>query len=253
MEIYKHLFENDIKICNLGDVHRGDCNCNVELFHKHINYIKDNSNVYWLSTGDLLNVALKTSLSDVYTSNSLQDEYDNIIKELKPISNKCLGITTSNHTNRFDKAVGLSLDTLVCNSLNIPFLGDFGILNVICGKVAYYIACHHGCGGGSTMGSKSNNLYKLSDVIPGADIYMEGHTHTYSSFITEAPYIDRKRNKITYLNSYFVCTGHYLNWEGSYAQKYKLRPAPQGCSMITLKANKTGNQINKKVNVELLQ
>lgn len=252
MEIHKTNFDKDIKLVNLGDVHRGDKCCNVDLFHKHIDFIKENEDVYWCSTGDLLNVALKTSLSDVYTSSSLQYEYDAIVEELKPISHKCLGITTSNHTNRFDKAVGMSLDKLVCTALNVPFLNDFGLLNITCGRTSYYVAMHHGCGGGRTRGAKSNELYRLGEVIPGCDLLLQGHTHAFEMFVDETPYIDRKRNKVTYLQSYFVCTGHYLNWEGSYAQKFKMKPAPQGSAMITLGYNQSGIQANKSITVDFL-
>jgi hypothetical protein len=252
MEIQKHTFDTDVQIVDLGDVHRGDSCCDVELFKKHIDYIQNTPNTYWASTGDLLNVALKHSKSDVYSSDSLEEEFASLISDLTPIKDKCLGVCSSNHHNRFDQAVGMSLDKLICTNLHIPYTGDFGLFNFTCGRVSYYMIMHHGTGGGSTDGAKANDLAKLQYVLPSCDVYLQGHTHAYRHFIDETPYIDRKRNKITYIQSHMVCTGHYLKWENSYAQRMKLKPKPRGSAIITLSANMSGNNSNKKISVDLL-
>lgn len=108
MHTYK--FNESVKIVNLGDVHRGNKNCNTKLLKKNIDYILANDDVYWVSTGDLLEVALKSSKSSCYDSSSLDDETDDLTKELSPISHKCLGFVRSNHHNRLYKDSGLSLD-----------------------------------------------------------------------------------------------------------------------------------------------
>lgn len=241
----------DIRLFNIGDVHRGDEGCNVRLFHKAINEVKNGKNTYWVSTGDLLNVALKTSLSDCYKSKNLAEEFKLIINELSPIAEKCLGLVESNHHRRFDKATGLSLDEQICDKLQIPFLGKLGVINVMCKQAAYYIVMHHGVGSGRKRGAKTNNTAALGELIPGADIYFEGHTHSFDHFIDEVPYIDKKRKLLRYHPASFVVTGHFLEWEASYAMDYKLPPRPQGASFIELTSNTVGNSSNKKVKADL--
>jgi len=251
MNILTYRFENEIAIVNIGDVHRGDKTCNVPLFLKAIDYIKRYDSVYWVSTGDILNVALKTSVSDCYESMSLEDEYTALIKELSPIKNKCLGIVASNHHRRLKNLAGFNLDRRICEALQIPYLNTLGVLDVVCGRASYYIALHHGVGSGRKRGSKTNSTETLSQLVPGADIYMEGHTHSFDHFINEETYIDKKRQLLTKLNSYFVVTGHFLQYDGSYAQDYKLPPRPQGASIVTLSRRYNGK--DKRVKVEFFQ
>lgn len=250
MKILKHEFSDAIKIMNLGDTHRGDESCDVNALLSNINYIAENENVFWVSTGDMLNVATKASKSSTYKSLSPQKELDTFEKELAPIANKCLGFVSSNHHNRISNEVGLSLDKAIARNLNIPYLGDIGVLNIKVGASCYYIAMHHGVGGGKRRGNKTNNLEDLSLIIPGADVYMEGHSHSFDHFINETHYIDKKRNNLVSQKAYFVTTGHYVKWDGSYAQGYKLKPMPIGSSIITLQPGISGR--DKKVEVDFM-
>jgi len=253
MRIPQYNFNDGVAIFNLGDVHRGDKACDVSAFNRTIAEIK-NTGAKWVSTGDLLNVALKTSKSDCYSSMSLEDEKDALVKELSPIAGQCLGFVASNHHNRFDQTVGMSLDKIVAKELKVPFLGAVGLINVTCDAASYFIGMHHGIGGGKRRGGKINNLEDLSGIMPAADVYLEGHTHAFASFINEVPYIDRKRNSLRYYKSHFVTTGHYLNWEGSYAQDLKLKPMPVGCSVIELKAAPSGSNAKaKNVKIDFFQ
>lgn len=235
---------------NIGDVHRGDSNCNISLFLKAVAEVRDHKDMYWLSTGDLLNVALKTSISDCYTGLSLNNELDAIVKELTSIAHKCLGIVSSNHHRRLKNLTGLDLDLVICNRLGIPYLGKLALVNVVCGRSAYYIALHHGIGAGRKRGSKANNMQMLSELIPGADIYMEGHTHTHDYFIDEQSYIDRKRIAQVVFPAHFCTTGHFLDYDGSYAEDMKLPRRPQGATVLRLSARVNGAFAEKSVKAD---
>jgi hypothetical protein len=248
MELTRYDFEHPINLYNLGDVHRGD-QCHDNKIFKHvINLILEDPHARWVSTGDLCNVALKTSVSSVYKSKNLQEELDILTqKELKPIADKCLGFVSSNHHRRFEKEAGLSLDIIISRELGIPYLGAIGLLAIACGRSVYYVAMHHGVGGGKKRGSKANNLFEFSSIIPCADIYLEGHTHSPDYFPETFHYIDRKRGSIRQYTAHFCVTGHYITWDESYAQDIKLNPKPKGSSVLTLAYNNSGKQCNKKV------
>ena len=252
MKITQYRFDDAIEIVNLGDLHRGDKCCDETTFHEVIDYISRNKRTYWVSTGDLLNVALKHSKSDVYHSMSVKEELSLFLSEISDIRHKCLGIVGSNHHRRFEREVGISLDEMLCTQADIPFLGDIGVIDCTCGNCSYFIALHHGVGGGRTIGAKSNELVRFEDVISCADVYMQGHTHQYNHFVLESPYIDRKRKLISRVESHFVTTGHYLRWDDSYAQALKLRPAPIGSSIVTLYSHLSGRHDQKKITVDFI-
>lgn len=249
MKVRQYKFDSTIEIVNLGDLHRGDKCCDVKAFQRVVAHIRDTPNCYWVSTGDLLNVALKNSKSDVYGSLSLHEELSLFLDEIGEIKGKCLGITGSNHHVRLEKETGLNLDDLICQSANIPFLSDIGVIDCTIGRNSYYIVLHHGVGGGRTIGAKGNELARLGEVIASADVYMQGHTHQYAYFMLESPYIDRKRKAVQTVVSHFVTTGHYLRWDDSYAQKLKLKPAPIGSAVVTLHGSPVGQHQHKRVEV----
>ena len=165
LKITQRRFDSAIEIVNIGDLHRGDKCCDYQSFYNVVEYIANNKNTYWVSTGDLLNVALKSSKSDVYSSLSVKEELKLFIEEISQISNKCLGIVGSNHHRRFEREVGLSLDEILCVQTDLPYLGDIGVIDCTCGGCSYFIALHHGVGGGRTIGAKSNELVRFEDVI----------------------------------------------------------------------------------------
>lgn len=252
MDIQKHQFDaSQVEILNLGDVHYGDANCDRKLLERTVEYIFDNPNTYWVSTGDVLNVALKGGVSNVYTSQSPEEEYEECISLLEPIADKCLGLVGSNHHHRIEKEIGMSLDKLFCKELGIPFLGETAIVNVTVGRCAYYIGLAHAVGGGRTQGAKTNASFRLSEVYQGLDLYMTGHTHSYRHFVTNQTVVDRKRNKLTTVESHFLTTGHFLDWDGSYAERMLLPSMPKGAAMATLSGNTVGVERNKRISVNL--
>ena len=250
MKIKTYRFCKGISIINLGDIHRGDKNCDVDAYLKAVEEVRTHDDLYWLSTGDILNVALKTGASDCYESLSLDEEFAKVEKEIAPIAHKCLGIVSSNHHRRLKNLTGFDLDKQISKVMNIPYLGKLGCINVVCGRSSYFIVLHHGVGFGRKRGSKANNTEMLAELIPGADIYLEGHTHTQDAFINDTAYIDRKRLLLTSFHSHFVTTGHYLQYENSYAQDYKLPSRPIGSSIISLKYSIAGTYSVKKVKTD---
>lgn len=240
----------ELKIINLGDVHYGNIACKKNFFKKVVNYIKDSSNVYWLSTGDMLDVNI--SKSPFYDPSSLEinEEFNEIVDILEPISGKCLGFTGSNHSHRVHKLSGLNLDQILAKFCNIPYLGNTGLINCTFlnnrKNLSYYISMTHGFSGGTTLGAKANSVQRLYDMVPNVDICLEGHTHTFITTVKEVYSINRSSNKLT-SNTVTLCVcGHCLDWAKSYASAGKYQPTPIGFPLITL----TSKQ--KNVDIKLL-
>lgn len=244
MEIYQ--FPHEVRIYNLGDIHRGNKTCNTSRLYKTIAAIKDDPHARWISTGDILETATNNSKSDSYSAMSPDEELTAIAEEFAPIASKCLGFVASNHHHRIEREVGLSLDTVLAEKLSIPFLGKSARIVVVCGRCAYFINLHHGVGGG-TDGNKLNRAITLAQNWLGLDIYMTGHTHTYDHCPIIQTVIDRKRRKMTEIKSHIVITGHYLGYEGSYAEDMGLKAKPIGSAVVELGYNDVGVEANKKI------
>lgn len=238
----KHYhFDHEVLLYNLGDLHRGDDACDVSLYLKLRDRIAANPHARWVSTGDLLNVALPTSKSSVFESANLGDEVAALSAELAPIADKCLGFVGSNHHNRFDRAVGMSLDGLLAQLLKIPHVGEIGRLAITCGRMSHWVAMHHTTGGGGTSGAKANKQDRLLHAAPCMDVYLAGHTHTFMVMPECQPYPDRKRGRMTKLKQIKVTTGHFLDFDGSYAAAMMLAEKPKGAAVVHLEHANAGN------------
>lgn len=248
MELYTFRIDKpQVKIINIGDVHYGNPQCDREGLRNIVNQIETHDNYYWISTGDLLEVALEGTKGDIYRSQSLQTELEEITKVLAPISSKCLGIVGSNHHERLERKAGLNLDYLLSMWLKVPYLGYFGFLRVVLQDIGFYICLHHGYGFGRTYGAKANAMANIGTVAKGFDIYMTGHTHTYTMFVDKDYMLDRKHLRIMNMNVYYVSTGHFLNYKDSYAEKKAMKPKPKCCATVDLKT--TGAGKSKKIRI----
>lgn len=251
MRIPTYRHNDDRHLWYLADVHYGDDCCNRQLFRKTISTIASDPVADVLLGGDLNNIAIRNSKSSCYGSMAPKKEYREVMDELEKIQDKIRGSVSSNHHDRVDNEVGLDLDEIISRELKIPYMGALGVVNIVCGRCSYIVAFHHGKGSGKRQGSKANDLEDLGDLVQGADIFCQAHTHSFQWFQSSIPYIDRKRGLFSYHTAHYVTTGHYLNYDGSYAQTMKLRPKPLGTAMLTLHANNTGNSDYKKVEVSL--
>lgn len=81
---------------------------------------------------------------------------------------------------------------------------------------------------------------------------MTGHTHSFSYVQDIATVVDRKRAKTTQITTHHVTTGHYLEYDGSYAEEMGLHAKPCGSAIVTLAHNDSGAQGNKRVSVDFL-
>jgi hypothetical protein len=111
------------------------------------------------------------------------------------------------------------------------------------------MATSHGHGGGRGRGSKAASLERLGKIYGGFDLICQGHTHSYITFDNDYYYLDRKRGLLNTHKSCYVCTGHYIEYSGSYAQELELDPMPKGSAKISLKANNSGTSNNKQIRV----
>jgi len=241
-----YRFDGDVTIVNLGDLHRGSNYCDNTLLNRHIKRIADDDSIYWVSTGDMMETAIKNGKSSPYQAMSPEDEAERLSEEIQPIAGKCLGFVASNHPNRIKKEVGLSFDKYLAGQAQLPFLGVHATIKVVCGRLAYFINLHHGVGGG-TEGNKVNRAIKLSQNQLGCDIYMTGHTHSMSHVPDIQRVLDRKRDKYCDIEVHHLTTGHYLHYEDHYPEEMGLKKKPKGCCLVHLTHNESGQQQNKVI------
>ena len=229
----------------IGDLHRGDRHFGPEGHTKlkgYLTWVMERPNAYIFLMGDILNVASRTSATNPFESVSGDREYAQAVELFKPAATRIVGAITGNHELRMSNHFGFNPLRPFCTELGVPFLGYSACIRVRVGekrspscsahahRQVYWGYAHHGTGGGATLGGALNRKLKLSEVVQGVDFVMAGHDHQLITGVRE--YYCPNRRYIERLRTYYIDTGHYLDWDDSYVEEKHLPIGKMGSPRI---------------------
>ena len=186
-EVYTYEFNDGIYkdhgliLVPIMDVHLGNRHANIPYFQRFVQYILDVPNCVTILNGDLAETATRTSVGmamfeeDLHLPEQIRVLYD----ILKPLADagKILGMGPGNHEERMANLIGINPMQILADKLGVPYFGYQGFFRIIVNGIPYKCVFHHGVGGGTTSGSKTNSAEKMNKVVSNADVYFSGHTH----------------------------------------------------------------------------
>lgn len=249
----KKRISKDITIIPIADVHIGDKLSNLKLFRETLKRIQEEPNTYTIINGDLCNMALKNSKSDVYSASlSPMQQVITMVDYLEPIKNKILVIGTGNHEDRTQKETNIDVMRLIARELGIEerYVDSWWYLYITLGQdnkkrpITYGITGTHGYGGGRKSGGKINRLEDMSQVVI-ADLYIMSHTHKPISTkgCIYIPYYQSKA--LSKQEMYYLMTNSFLESDNGYAEKMGFPPSNTSITEATLCSTK------KKIKVSI--
>ena len=169
-----------LHIYPLSDVHIGAKECNINLLYKWQKAVLDDPYGYCVFAGDLMNMGLKNSKTNVYEEVlSPQDQKEAAYEIMKPLKDKILAGIPGNHCYRMVKEVGTNpLYDVFCRlQIEERYRENACFLKVNLGKkksnnksASYGIVLTHG--------TSPNKHDKWVNGVDGADVFISGHTHT---------------------------------------------------------------------------
>lgn len=225
----------EVEILALADLHVGDAFCDLKLVKSWIEYVRDNEHVYCILNGDLMNNAVKYSVSNIYAETLRPSQQLDLLRELfTPIKHKILGITTGNHERRTSSDSDIDLMRTLAIMLDLEDRwADEGLTiflrvgeiknsthtsdNSKTKQVVYVIYAQHQAGGGN----KVNPALKLFRTIE-ADIIFTAHNHTPMADYQSIFKVDTKNNTVRKVDVLAVTSASTQQF-GGYAQ-YKGYP-----------------------------
>lgn len=247
--------DNNIQIYVLSDMHIGDANADLPTLKRIIEHIKNTPNMYVILLGDILNTALKTSKSDIYSETlNVMDAQKLALQLLLPIKDKILAMTPGNHENRVWKEVGIDLSLWLAEKLevqdryrnnNIALTIQFGS-DVNGNPFRLNIFGQHGAyGGGRRLGAAMNALEDLDGIVGNADIYIRAHTHQPIQGSRNIFLFDDKGN-IHRRTKYYFNSPSVLNY-GGYAAEKGYKPTDDTPCYLNIRAISTrkGSKVEK--------
>lgn len=220
------------KVYPVFDVHIGSAEYMKEEFESFIDYIKNTPDTYIVVGGDMLNNAIKSSVSDVYSETMMPGEAKKYaVKLLEPIKEKILCGVGGNHEFRTVKDTNIDILYDVFCQLgiedryrsNICFLSLNHKVDKSMANKRHIIAVTHGSGGGATLGAGINKQQKFGSTIDGVDVLISGHTHKPSAVPMAKLRYDRSSNHIKEDIMWLVTASSWVNY-GGYAARKMLSP-----------------------------
>ena len=240
-----------VNIYPLADLHIGDVHCDLKAVYDQIDKIKNDPYGLVILNGDLLNTALRNSVSDVYGDTMKPvDQIVELVTLLTPIKDKIIACTIGNHEARVYRNDGIDIMRLACRELEIEdkyqpegvliFL-RFGLSDDghrPKGEVRhrlFTIYATHGSGGGRKEGAKAMRLADLASIVD-ADIYIRSHVHM-PLVMRESFYRTNSGNSsVKLVDKLFVNTAATLDY-GGYGQQQEYKPASTKTPIIRLHAS----------------
>lgn len=231
-------YKNFTEIAILGDIHRGNMYFDPKLFAQYYEGseghkgFKTDTNMYIITTGDLMETAMKDSLGVQEQSEWIEDQFIWVREKLEPIAKagRLMGMIEGNHERRATKN-WIRTTRLLAHDLNVPFHSGYLVVNVHLKKNGnerkYKLAFHHGWGYARTPGGKVNSVMRMSKVVGDADAYVMGHLH--DKFATVSPIFINGGVK----ERLFGMTGAYLKY-GGYVEERLYSPPARGSLKLKL-------------------
>jgi predicted phosphodiesterase len=226
----KYTTENET-LYVLADTHIGHPNTDLRQINKHIELIQESGDP-WLHLGDWVDAIApddkRASVEDRRIA--VSDEYDICEEMFKPIASQCIAMLRGNHGSKWSRREGDSIRR-IARRWDVPYLGYAGLITYKVPTKTYTIWVHHGAGGGRKRGAKAIRLQEWSGFVD-ADIYLQGHTHTYNFFIDE-----QMTKNWKFKTRYFAnAPGYIKSYRGhdNYIEELGLAPQPTGMIKLTL-------------------
>lgn len=232
-----------IRLAILADWHWGSPQCKSKAIENFVKLIRDDKSCYWLSAGDLMEMALINTLGDVYSQTiPPNDQLKQIVELLRPIKDKCIGMISGNHSYRVVKQTSLDPDQLLAqlSGLKDKYYGTSmqGFIRLD-NYTNYAVVVHHTTGGGRTKGGKINTLARLAEIWPLADIYIGAHTHADQYFADKVFYLEpNKGGSVQERIRHFTGSGAALDYVESYAHRKMMPPAVTSQVILNLGVRK---------------
>ena len=238
---------NNFQLYVLSDVHIGDPHCDFETLEKIIEHIKNTPSMYVILLGDILNTALKTSKSDIYTETmNVAEAQKKAVELLYPIKDKILAMTPGNHENRVWREAGVDISLWLADKLGVTdkYRNEAIALNIKFGKDVdgkpfhFNVFGQHGqYGGGRKLGSAMNAVEDLDGIMCNADLFIRAHTHNAVQGSRKVYYFNHVGN-IECKIKYYYNSPSVLNY-GGYALDKGYKPTNDDPMYLNIRAVST--------------
>ena len=222
--IQMNFSENSqLNLYPLGDVHIGSKEFDFDLFNKWIEVVKNDPNGAVVIIGDMMNMGLRNSKSNVYEETlSPMEQKELCYQLLNPIADKIIGGCSGNHEYRAVKEVGMNplYDVFCRMRIEDRYRENVCFIKLTVGKQGknpntYGVVLTHGSG--------KNKDEKWTYSVDGCDCFISGHTHLGTHQPMGKIRMDLTHNKVKSVGYQHIVVLPFQQY-GGYAIRNKYLP-----------------------------
>lgn len=228
--IIRHIPERkNIRILPVADLHLGASEFRQKAWAEFVEEVKGRDDTYIILAGDLINNAIKTSVSNVYEETMRPREQKRMIADmLMPIRDKILCGVPGNHERRnkdtdddpfYDIMCKLDLEDLYRENLAFLKIQIGDIKGAGQSNPTYTFCVAHGSGGSMYVGASASAAERFGMAIDGIDCLVVGHTHKPADLPIGKIKVDPHNNRVSLKNWRIVVCSSWLNYAGYAGQK----------------------------------
>ena len=212
-----------LNIYPLGDVHIGSKEFDLDLFKKWIETVKNDPNGVVVIIGDMLNMGLRNSKSNVYEETLSPMQQKELCYELLlPIANKIIGGCSGNHEYRAVREAGMNpLYDVFCRlRIEDRYRENACFIKLTVGKQGknpntYGVVLTHG--------KSKNKDEQWTYSVDGCDCFISGHTHLGTHQPCGKIRMDLTHNKVKTVGYQHIVVLPFQRY-GGYAIRGKYMP-----------------------------
>ena len=224
-----------LSIYPVSDLHYGSEQFDEDLFDywKEMFEEDENQKVIYL-LGDILESGSKSVGNSAFNQNiSLDEQMNWYIDTFKPYAKYIRGITQGNHEARLKKEFDLDITNVVSKALDVPYSASIYDTIMINDQPYTFYGTH----GNKVSAHDHLQLGMIKRTVEhiDANVFCMGHSHKLLTIS------DVRTTPLGYKRRYYVNTGSFLGYEGSYAEDSGLRPSLTGFSRILVDRDRRTN------------
>lgn len=213
-----------LNVYPIGDVHIGSKECDLDLFREWTKMVENDPNGVVMIIGDMMNMGLRNSRTNVYEEALSPMEQKELCYELlNPIADKIVAGCSGNHEYRSVKEVGMNplYDVFCRMRIEDRYRENACFIKLTVGKLpnnsgnTYAVVLTHGS-------SKSKDE-KWTYSIDGCDCFISGHTHLGTHQPLGKIRIDLSHNKVKMVGYQHIVVTPFQSY-GGYAIRNKYLP-----------------------------
>ena len=218
---FEHL--DRLNVYPIGDGHIGSKECDLELLKQWVEVVENDPNGVAVIVGDMMNMGLKNSKSNVYEEALSPMEQKELCYEiLKPIAHKIVAGCPGNHEYRSVRECGMNpmYDVFCRLRIEDRYRENVCFVKLTVGKQGknpntYGVVLTHG--------SSKNKDEKWTYSVDGCDCFISGHTHEANHKPMGKIRMDLTHNKVKTVGYQHIVVVPFQRY-GGYAVRGKYMP-----------------------------